>query len=244
VGVGSCGCLGPILVQGEYAQLEVDLPNSTLIRNTSTSGATGSTPFFNPNVTNPPVGSALNPVATIANPFLGVPNPTYDGWYVDASLFLTGETRPYKEGRFDRVKVKNPVSWTKGGGWGAWQIAGRYDVLDLSDSAFNNAASPVGISNFTGGCSNQRLGINRATDPETGPANPPRLPLCGDQETWIVGVNWYLTDYSRIMFNYMQTELSDYPVSATTPVVNPNTGRPGFDGATIRGFGVRTQFDW
>jgi phosphate-selective porin OprO/OprP len=51
-------------------------------------------------------------------------------------LYLTGETRNYlgSEGIFGRTKVKNPV-WGGSGGWGAWQIAGRYDVLDLSDKA-------------------------------------------------------------------------------------------------------------
>ena len=51
-------------------------------------------------------------------------------------MFLTGETRSYKEGEFGRIKVKNPVlGGGKGGGWGAWQIAGRYDVIDLTDKA-------------------------------------------------------------------------------------------------------------
>lgn len=63
--------------------------------------------------------------------FAGV-DPTYRGWYVEGSWFLTGETRPYKNGVFDRVKVLNPVFE---GGHGAWQLAARYDVLDVSDNA-------------------------------------------------------------------------------------------------------------
>ncbi|HWK32863.1 MAG TPA: porin, partial [Hyphomicrobium sp.] len=63
--------------------------------------------------------------------FVG-PDSTYRGWYVEGSWFLTGETRPYKNGAFDRVKVLNPVFE---GGHGAWQLAARYDVLDLSDNA-------------------------------------------------------------------------------------------------------------
>ena len=64
-----------------------------------------------------------HPLAGQLQPFLDVPDPTFNGWYVDASWFLTGETRPYKDGVFQRVKVKNPVTWSKGSGWGAWQIA-------------------------------------------------------------------------------------------------------------------------
>jgi phosphate-selective porin OprO/OprP len=48
-------------------------------------------------------------------------NPEYEGWYVDASLYLTGETRTYEAatGEFGRPKVKHPVLWGKGGGAGA-----------------------------------------------------------------------------------------------------------------------------
>ena len=52
-------------------------------------------------------------------------------------MFLTGETKPYDDGVFGRVKVINPgYNGAKAGGWGAWQIAGRYDTVDLSDAAF------------------------------------------------------------------------------------------------------------
>jgi phosphate-selective porin OprO/OprP len=63
-------------------------------------------------------------------------SPTYNGWYVDGSWYLTGETRTYEasEGNFGRTKVKRPV-FGGSGGWGAWQIDGRYDVLDLTDKA-------------------------------------------------------------------------------------------------------------
>ncbi|MEG6507661.1 OprO/OprP family phosphate-selective porin [Methyloligella sp. 2.7D] len=113
-------------------------------------------------------------------------DPTYDGWYVDTSYFLTGETRPYKEGVFGRVKVKNPVN---DGGWGAWQIAGRYDVIDLSE----------------GGCLE-----------------------CGEQDTWLIGLNWYLTNHTRLMLNVAQSEIDGG--------VN--------DGADITGVAMRAQVDW
>ena len=70
-------------------------------------------------------------------------DPTYNGWYIEAGWFLTGETRSYKEGEFGRIKVKNPVlGGGRGGGWGAWQIAGRYDVVDLSDQALTMQGNP------------------------------------------------------------------------------------------------------
>jgi hypothetical protein len=83
-------------------------------------------------------------------------------------------------------------------------------------------------------------------------ANPARIAQCGDQETWIIGLNWYLNDYRRIMFNYMQTELSNYPTtfiaagSNNTPGLNEPGGVfvKGFDNATLRDFGTRVQYDW
>jgi phosphate-selective porin OprO and OprP len=125
----------------------------------------------------------------VDTPFFIEGNPTFDGWYADASWFLTGETRPYANGVFGRVKVKNPVFK---GGPGAWQVAGRYDVANLS----NNGG-------FT-------------------------CPACGTQKTWLVGVNWYLNDNTRLMLNYNESNIDGG--------VN--------DGADIKGLGMRAQVDW
>lgn len=59
---------------------------------------------------------------------------TLDGYYVEASYFLTGESRAYvpATGRFDRVKPINAFSLSNGT-WGAWQVAARYSDLDLND---------------------------------------------------------------------------------------------------------------
>lgn len=54
------------------------------------------------------------------------------GVYADVAYFLTGESQPYdeKRGELDRPKIKNPVFK---GGWGAWEIAARFDYLSLED---------------------------------------------------------------------------------------------------------------
>ncbi|MEN6544073.1 porin [Parvibaculum sp.] len=59
----------------------------------------------------------------------------FDGGYVGASWVITGENREYKDGAFARIKPKSPFSLSKGG-WGAWEVAGRYSTLDLNDGAF------------------------------------------------------------------------------------------------------------
>jgi len=61
-------------------------------------------------------------------------NLNFRGYYLEASCFLTGEHRKYKnrKGAFGRVKPKTNFSLKKGG-WGAWQVAARYSHLDLDD---------------------------------------------------------------------------------------------------------------
>ena len=54
-----------------------------------------------------------------------------NGWYAEASVFLTGDTRTYKRGKFDRTIPKK--NFLEGGGLGAIQLAARYSVLDFND---------------------------------------------------------------------------------------------------------------
>lgn len=73
--------------------------------------------------------------------------PSFDGMYVSASYFLTGEHRPYliEEGEFDRVFPKSDI--------GAWEVAARWSTLDLNDLS-------QGV-NITGGRgTNVTLGLN------------------------------------------------------------------------------------
>ena len=155
--------------------------------------------------------------ADVSPLFLGS-DPTYTGWYVDVGWFITGETQSYQYGVFGRPKVKNPVIWSKGGGWGAWQLTGRYDVLDLTDGALTLQGNTAGISP-------QPTSVN--------------CTLCGEQTTWMVGVNWWLNDYSRIQFNYGESEIEGGALLlADGSSANRN------DGANIKGFGTRFQVDW
>ena len=63
----------------------------------------------------------------------GAEDPSFNGYYVYGSWFLTGERRPYKGnyGVFGRVKPKSVVGK---GGHGAWELAARYSAIDLEDS--------------------------------------------------------------------------------------------------------------
>ncbi|MGI9520086.1 MAG: OprO/OprP family phosphate-selective porin [Hyphomicrobiaceae bacterium] len=152
---------GPFSVQGEYAQLEPNVP------------------------------AHLSQVSS-----------TYNGWYVDASWFLTGETRNYraKSGSFGRVKVNRPLQLHgHNRGWGAFQIAGRYDVLDLRDNG-------RGFHKYSY--------VN--------------CEACSKQGTWLLGLNWWPTDYTALKFQYSESKIDG--------------GK--YDGEDVKGLGVRAQVDW
>jgi phosphate-selective porin OprO/OprP len=61
-------------------------------------------------------------------------DPNFDGYYILASYFFTGETRPYdtSEGKFSRLKPKNNFQAAPGS-TGAWEVAARYSGIDLND---------------------------------------------------------------------------------------------------------------
>ncbi|GHF23735.1 hypothetical protein GCM10017044_17880 [Kordiimonas sediminis] len=116
------------------------------------------------------------------------------GGYVEAGWFLTGESKPLdlSKGSWGRPKVKSPIHE---GGMGAWQIAARYDVIDLTDNGV----------------------------------------FGGEQDTWMLGVNWYLNRNSRIMMNFSHSSIDDaFGVS-----LNGDDGKNSVDA-----LGLRFQIDW
>ena len=109
----------------------------------------------------------------------------FDGGYIYASYFLTGENRQYsrKEAIFTRVKpITNffRVRTEDGGietGMGAWEVGYRVDYLNL-----NTLVAGAG---------------------------------CVVEQT--LGVNWYLSPYTRMMLNYVHSETTDYTPAGTLP---------------------------
>ena len=65
----------------------------------------------------------------------GTPDGSFWGFYAQASYWLTGECRNYKQGKFDRVKPC--CNWLDNDCCckGAWELAVRYNFLDLNDGA-------------------------------------------------------------------------------------------------------------
>jgi len=58
----------------------------------------------------------------------------FDAWYVQAAWTLTGESRSYKgsDGEFKRLKPSEEFGFGEGSGWGAVELALRYDETDLN----------------------------------------------------------------------------------------------------------------
>ena len=102
----------------------------------------------------------------IANNLLGGNDPSFMGWYVFVSYFVTGEHRPYKKGRFQRVKPAS--NFMDGAGTGAVELAIRYSFLDLMS----------------------------------------RDVMGGEVTDWTFGANWYLNPQTRVMFNYIRSQIT------------------------------------
>src|ERR1700736_5187587 len=68
------------------------------------------------------------------NAFAPLPSLKFQGGYVEAAYAPTGETRHFNPGSapYGGIAPANPFS-LKIGGWGAWEIAGRFSTIDLND---------------------------------------------------------------------------------------------------------------
>jgi phosphate-selective porin OprO/OprP len=77
------------------------------------------------------------------NAFAPLPSLRFQGGYAEAAYVLTGETRLYNpaSASYGGIIPANPFSLT-GGGWGAWEIAGRYSTIDLND----RVGSAIGVA--------------------------------------------------------------------------------------------------
>ena len=76
----------------------------------------------------------------------GNADATFDGWYLQGSWIITGESRHYKwkDGTFHNPKPEGIVG---DGGWGAWELGARYSTLDLNSGAIHGGSE----DNFTVG---------------------------------------------------------------------------------------------
>jgi phosphate-selective porin OprO/OprP len=127
-------------------------------------------------------------------------NPSFWGGYVEAGYYFTGETRGYKNGTFDRTKVLKPFSK---GGWGALQLNGRVDYLDLASNKLKNGFT----NNFLTGANAASVGLGRG----------------GKQLGFLASLIWIPEDYMRFLLQYSHADITGGPFAAT---VNPTSSKP------------------
>ncbi len=121
-------------------------------------------------------------------------DPSFFGMYAEAGYFLTGETRGYKDGLWGRTKVLKPIDKK---GLGAFQVAGRFEYLDLDSNALKNGLT----NNFLNGSSSMAA-LNT------------RLGRGGTQTSYLLALNWYPIDYVRFMLNYGRVDVEGGPLAA------------------------------
>ncbi len=109
----------------------------------------------------------------------------YEGGYVEAGYFLTGETRGYKNGLFDRTKVLKPFDQ---GGWGAIQVNARFDYLNLNASELQNGCS----NNFVTGVCTASKNLTRG----------------GKQLGYLASIAWMPMDYVRFTLEYAHIDVT------------------------------------
>ncbi len=119
----------------------------------------------------------------------------FNGGYIQATYFLTGESRTYDRrlGRLGTNYITSPFTpfyFTRGedGGWlfgrGAWEVAARYNYLNLDDKGIQG-------------------GISHAVE---------------------LGVNWYLNTNLKIQFEYLWQDRTDMTSFQNGVNANRNNG--------------------
>jgi len=118
----------------------------------------------------------------------GVADPKFDGWYLEGSYILTGERRRYNLNTFafDASPVDHPFSLADGT-WGAFEIAGRYSLVDL---------------NYHQGLAGTAPGADAVRG--------------GEQRIMAVGLNWYPNTFVRFLLDYQDVRIRRLSPSAAT----------------------------
>ena len=129
----------------------------------------------------------------------------FDGGYVQGSYTITGEHRKYipGAGAYSGINPAHPFSLSSGG-WGAWEVAARYSIIDLND-----LFSPGLSTASTGGVAG------------------------GHQEVITLGLNWYLNSNMRFMLNYLHGFVDKKSGSTATAPLGSGIGG-NFDAIALR----------
>lgn len=142
-------------------------------------------------------------------------DPQFRSGYVEVGYFLTGETRGYKAGKWDRTKVLHPIT---SGGIGAFQLNGRLDFTDLSDRVGGPATvlTGNGITYINGGIS----------------------------KGYMASLIWLPIDYVKFMLQYAHSDISGGPSARAFSGYTTPTPAGFQHGYGVDAIGFRTQLDF
>lgn len=114
----------------------------------------------------------------------------HDAWQVAATYLITGEDASFKG-----VKPKQDFDIDTGG-WGAWELVGRYSELNLDDDTFKNKAGNSFSANTYADLSNSAKSA----------------------KSWTLGANWYLNQNAKVALNYEHTKFDGGAGIGITPI--------------------------
>ena len=144
----------------------------------------------------------------------GIADPRFGGWYVQGAWTLTGEKRRWvaASGGFQGVRPTNAFD-LNAGHWGAWEIAGRYSVLDLNDH--EGALNTAPLANAVRG---------------------------GEQTITTIGLNWYPNNAVRFLLDYQWVDIDRLDPENTSTIVTAVPGVGAQIGQSYQVLSLRSQF--
>jgi phosphate-selective porin OprO/OprP len=144
-----------------------------------------------------------------------LPDPNFDGWYVQGAWTITGEPRRYvaANGGFDTPRVVNPFD-LDGRSWGVWELAARWSDMDFNYRAGSVGTAPV-------------LGAIRG----------------GRQQILSLGLNWYPNNNVRFLADYQRVEVDRLSPGGTAFGAGDLTPPAGAQiGQELNIWSLRTQY--
>jgi phosphate-selective porin OprO/OprP len=147
-------------------------------------------------------------------------DPDFNGYYLQGSWILTGESRRYNATTGSFQNPRPMVPFSSNGGFGAWELAARYSRMNLNfEEGLDGTAAVAGAVRG------------------------------GDQQIWTLGVNWYPNPNFKMMLNYLMIDvdrLNPAGPGNTQPFGPvPNTPPLGTQvGQDLDVFALRSQFSF
>ena len=147
-------------------------------------------------------------------------NPRFNGYYVEASWVLTGESHRYNPDTGSYRAPRPLIPFDGRGGWGAWELALRYSRTDL----------------------NFRPGLAALAAPSDGVRG-------GEQSIAAAGINWYPNPNLRFLFDYLHVNvnrlnpagpgnLTPFGATPATPPFGVNVGQ------SLNVYALRSQYSF